>query len=119
MAIRYLIENHNEIINAIQNSVDNGIYVIGYISAKKYIKAQGLTSYENINRIGILRESSKVRLRYSRHSAFSSNLNIPKNTIVNIIEKRGNWIKLEAHIKEQNIEGWIEESKVTKFKKEN
>ncbi|MGE7948307.1 hypothetical protein, partial [Lysinibacillus sp. NPDC093688] len=119
IAIRYLIENHYEIINAIQNSVDNGIYVIGYISAKKYIKEQGLTSYENVNRIGILRVSSKVRLSYSRHSAFSSNVNIPKDTIVNIIEKRRNWVKVEAQIEEQNIEGWIEESKVIKFKKEN
>ena len=119
MAIKYLIENHYEIINAIQNAVDNGIYVIGYISAKKYIKEQGLTSYENVNRIGILRVSSKVRLSYSRHSAFSSNVNISKDTLVNIIEKRRNWIKVEAQIGEQIIEGWVEESKVIKFKKEN
>lgn len=92
----FVAQNHYEIIEAIQNSVDKGIYVIGYISAKKYIEKESLTSYENINRIGILIVSSKVRLNNSKKSAFSSNVKLPKETIVNIQMKNGNWIKIDV-----------------------
>ncbi|MFJ8517717.1 hypothetical protein [Lysinibacillus xylanilyticus] len=114
----FATENHYEIIDSIQNSVNEGTYVTGYISAKKYVKEERLALYQNINRIGILRVSSNVRLNNSRKSAFSSNIKLPKETVVNILMRKGNWIKIEVHFEDTIIEGWIEESKIIKFKRE-
>ncbi|MGY4794875.1 hypothetical protein ACVNNN_07720 [Lysinibacillus fusiformis] len=117
MLFGIVIENHMLIINTIQESLSNGIYVIGYAHAKKVIKKEGLSRYENINLIGLIRINSYLRISPNRHSTPIHSEKLPLDTVINIIERKKNWVKVEANINEISIIGWIEESKIIKFKR--
>lgn len=114
----FLIDNHEVIISIIQESIQSGIYVVGYSQARKFIKNNGLSKYENINYIGILRTDSLLRSSYSKNSSLILSNPVKINTIVNIIERKSKWIKIEVKIKDSLISGWVEKSKVIKFKRQ-
>ncbi|MFJ8516562.1 hypothetical protein [Lysinibacillus xylanilyticus] len=111
------IENHEVIIDMIQESIKNGIYVVGYTNAKQFVRKNGLSRYENINHIGILRVDSTIRVSNSKVSSLVITNTIKANTVVNIIKRKRNWIKIETKTGDYSISGWIEESKIIKFKR--
>ncbi|MER2153227.1 MAG: hypothetical protein ABS917_03520 [Solibacillus sp.] len=113
----YVVDNHTIIIETIQNSLYNGIYVIGYAHAKKVIKKEGLSRYENLNLIGLIRVPSYIRIIPNKRATPIHSEKVPLDTVVTIVERRKNWFKVEAILNEVSIEGWIEESKVIRFKR--
>ncbi|CAH0309011.1 hypothetical protein SRABI96_04906 [Peribacillus sp. Bi96] len=68
--------------------------------------------------LGFLRTESKLRTRPSNKSHLVSKEPISKNTVIFPVEKKGNWILVEVDTKDDLYIGWVEESKVIKFKLE-
>ncbi|RIJ62822.1 SH3 domain-containing protein [Rummeliibacillus sp. TYF005] len=112
----YIQDNfHLSIIESLQDVIDNSHMVIGYISAKKYIQKNGLFDYKYLNEIAIIQKNAVLRITDSRKSKIITSAKA--NTVVNIMEKKGNWLKVQIPMEDEYYEGWIEESKVKKFKK--
>ncbi|WP_137791935.1 hypothetical protein [Bacillus sp. E(2018)] len=69
-----------------------------------------------IGEMAFLRVESHLRNCPHKQSHLSSTKAVSQNTVVFPIEKRGNWILIEVETKTDAFIGWIEESKVVKFK---
>lgn len=110
-------ENHLTMINDIQKHIPEAIVTVGYLEAKKFIESEGLSEYEYINKVGIIRVDTIIREGKTKNALAIKEIKI--NTVVNILEKKGNWIKIQLPINNEYIEGWVEESTVLKFKKAN
>ena len=107
----YLLANHEIILNSIQENVEE------YVDIQKYVKNEGLDKYEYINSVGVTRTETLLREGNSRSAPVIYSDKVKINTVVSILEKKGNWLKVELNLDNHCIEGWIEESKVEKFKK--
>lgn len=68
--------------------------------------------------LGFLRTESKLRTRPSKKSHLVSKKPVSKNTVIFPVEKKGNWVLVEVETKDEFYIGWVEESKVIKFKLE-
>ncbi|MFE4243879.1 hypothetical protein [Peribacillus butanolivorans] len=68
--------------------------------------------------MGFLRTESKLRTRPSKKSHLASKEPISKNTVIFPVGKKGHWILVEVETTNGFYTGWIEESKVIKFKLE-
>lgn len=80
-----------------------------------------LTKYIKIyptDQVAFLREETYLRKGLSKNAPVVSNTKISTKTVLTIIERRGNWIKVEIDTGESCGEiGWIQESMSIKFKK--
>ncbi|WP_184117611.1 hypothetical protein, partial [Rummeliibacillus stabekisii] len=111
------VENHFSLVNKLQINIYEH-EVNNYREVKQIIKTDNnLSNYEYLNEIGILRKDTFIRNSNNRNSHFSYLHAIPENTVVSIIENRKNWILIQFKIEDEYVEGWVEESKVIKFKK--
>lgn len=108
-------ENHFTMINDIQKHIPEAVVTVGYLEAKKFIESEGLSEYEYINKIGVIRTDTIIREGKTKNAPAIKEIKI--NTVINIVEKKGNWIKIQSPINNEYIEGWVEESTVIKFKK--
>ena len=113
----FTLENHQIIIDNIQDYLNGGVYVVGYAYAKKFVKKEGLSKYDKINHIGVLRVDAKLRISNSKTSSSVYSRELKANSVVNIIEKKGNWLKVQTSKNGEYFDGWIEKSKVIKFKR--
>ncbi|MET3728640.1 hypothetical protein ABID52_002221 [Fictibacillus halophilus] len=66
--------------------------------------------------LGFLRIESHLRNRPQKQSRLASPELVSKNTVVFPIKKEGNWILVEVETNTDAFIGWIEESKLIKFK---
>ncbi|WP_409276395.1 hypothetical protein V1499_22970 (plasmid) [Neobacillus sp. SCS-31] len=69
--------------------------------------------------LGFLREESFLREGSKRTAPLVTYEKLPKNAIVTILERKGNWVKIQVH-SDNDLSGevgWLEESKVNKFEK--
>ncbi|HWK24755.1 MAG TPA: hypothetical protein VNS08_17205 [Ureibacillus sp.] len=69
-----------------------------------------------IQEMAFLRTESKLRTRPSNKAHLASEVPISKNTVVFPVEKKGNWILVEVETKDDVFIGWVQESRVIKFK---
>jgi hypothetical protein len=69
-----------------------------------------------IGNMAFLRVSSQLRHGTSKGAPIVSQEVISKNTVVIPIEKKGNWIKVQVETIDGFYTGWLEESKIVKFK---
>ncbi|MFS0643666.1 SH3 domain-containing protein [Siminovitchia sp. 179-K 8D1 HS] len=69
-----------------------------------------------MGQMGFLRVSSELRERPSKKSPRVMKEYIRKNTVVIPLERKGNWIKIEVEAETEIYVGWVQESKVIKFK---
>lgn len=81
---------------------------------KVFINNQELE--QPIGQMGFLRVSSKFREYPSKNSPFSTEIAISKNTVVTPLQRKGNWIKVESETVDGVFTGWIQKSKIVKFK---
>lgn len=68
--------------------------------------------------MAFLRIECHLRTRPSKQSHLASKEPVPRNTVVFPTQKKGNWILVEVETKDDVYIGWVEESKVIKFKVE-
>ncbi|WP_075982601.1 SH3 domain-containing protein [Bacillus massilinigeriensis] len=115
--VSLIIDNHLLIIETIKESLSSGVYVVGYAHAKKVIKKEGLSRYENLNLIGLTRVDSLLRTSPNKKTNPVASQKVPLDTVVSVLEKKKNWLKIETYIDGEHIIGWIEGSKVNKFKR--
>ncbi|MEK5528529.1 hypothetical protein MKX79_03920 [Viridibacillus sp. FSL R5-0468] len=108
--------NHQVVIDSMQKQIPIGVKVDSSV-VKKVIKDEGISEYENIHHIGIVRVETFIREGKSKNAPVTYSKKIKVNTVVNIIGKKGNWVKIEVALNEEYIDGWVEESKIVKLKK--
>ncbi|MGE7916817.1 hypothetical protein [Lysinibacillus xylanilyticus] len=113
----WLIENHELIIQTIQSSIEESTYLIGYAGAKKVLKEKNLTKYDKINLIGIVRKDTFLRESNSKSAQPVISEMIKTDTVVNILQRTRSWVKIQVLIANEQLEGWVEESIVVKFKR--
>jgi hypothetical protein len=78
----------------------------------RYVKANPT------DQVAFLRKESYLRQGPCKTSPVIETNRISKNTVFTILQRRNNWIKVEVYNGDlQGVLGWIEESKVVKFKK--
>lgn len=79
-----------------------------------------VTKYVKVNPYGdiaFLRTDSHIRKGRTKTSPLHTAHKISSNTVLTIIERRNNWLRVEIENEETCFIGWVEESKVVKFKK--
>jgi hypothetical protein len=112
-----------------QIAADNHDYEIGkQISEKinetdivKSVKKSFINNPEiepPIGELAFLRIESNIRTRPSKQAHFVSNTPVLKNTVVFPVDWKGKWVLIEIETNEGFYTGWVEESKVIKFKLE-
>jgi hypothetical protein len=69
-----------------------------------------------IGEMAFLRIETPLRTLPQKQSHIVSNGQINKNTVVIPVHKKGNWVLVEVETKEEFFTGWVEESKLIKFK---
>lgn len=104
---------NTEVKTAIINTVNDSMVVRDARKViTKYVKANPVEQIAFVRADGFLRQGA------SRNSPVVQGSKVSKNTVLTIIEKRSHWVKVE--IENANLcgeIGWIEESKVIKFKR--
>ena len=66
--------------------------------------------------LGYLRVTTFVREGPKKTTPLAMNKVIQSNTVVTLLERKGNWIEVQIDEEEACYVGWVEESKVIKFK---
>jgi hypothetical protein len=69
-----------------------------------------------VGEMAFLRTETHLRNRPQKQSHLASAEPVSQNTVVFPIERKGNWILVEVETKTDAFIGWIEESKLVKFK---
>lgn len=107
-----LLDNHEAIIFALQKRAKS------LFEVKHYMKEEGLFKYEYVNKIGITRVETVLRKGNSRTAPIKEDGKLQTNTVVSILAMRGNWLQVQVTTESDQFEGWVEKSKVIRFKKE-
>lgn len=108
----FAYDNHDyEVKEKVQTIVNDSKYGKAY---QKIFINEGI-EYP-IAPIGYLRKSTLIRNGPKRTTPLSEKVVIPKNTVVTIIGRKGNWLMIQIDREDNCYFGWIEESKLIKFK---
>lgn len=106
---QYNSEVKSAIVDRVQESMawqDTRKVIIRYVGANP------------VDAIAFMRTEGTLRNGASKTSPVVSSSKLTKNTVLTVVERRNNWIKVEVDSGEFCGEiGWLEESKVIKFKK--
>ncbi|MBG9450429.1 hypothetical protein ABE67_14120 [Cytobacillus firmus] len=82
-----------------------------------------LTRYVKVNpteQVAFLRKESYLREGTSKRAPVVSQTKITPKTVLTIVERKNNWVKVEVNTGDSCGEiGWVQESTVIKFKKDN
>jgi hypothetical protein len=101
-----------EIKNEIQSIIKDSTYGKAY---------QRIFINENIeyplSEVGYLRTDTLIREGAKQTAPVNIHEIIPHKTVVTILTRKGNWIKILISDKDHYYTGWVEKSKVVKFKK--
>lgn len=89
------------------------------LGAKRYVrKAEPAKKLKYINYMGITRVETVLREGSSRKAPIVENGKLAAKTVVLIEERKGNWIKVHVIDEDEELVGWVEESKVIRFHKQ-
>jgi hypothetical protein len=110
-----VISNHNADVS---NTVSTFINENEQITKVRKVFINNPNIEQPIGNMAFLRVSSQLRQGTSKGAPLVSQDVVSKNTVVLPIEKKGNWIKVQVETINGCYFGWIEESKVIKFKLE-
>lgn len=79
-----------------------------------------ITKYVKVDpygQIAFLRSDSYIREGTSKSAPVVTDTLITNKTVLTIVERRNNWLKVQIDLEDSCLYGWIEESKIIKFKK--
>jgi hypothetical protein len=98
-----------EIVNTVEESMvykDMRKIIIKYVKVNPY------------SQIAFLRDDAYLRQGTSKNAPIVTNTKIKTNTVLTIIDRRNNWLLVQVDNSDScGRYGWIQESKVVKFKK--
>lgn len=127
-----ILENHQMVVDTLQETINSlistfGDNLIAKATVRDVIEEQTLSDYEHLNLIGILRVDTFIRKGSSKNAPLAIPNKLKANTVVNLLElsqklnvkRKQNWLKVNVKIDDDYVEGWVEESKVQRFKKVN
>ncbi|MEK4671118.1 hypothetical protein [Niallia sp. FSL R7-0271] len=86
------------------------------VSSVKKVFSKNHEIEKPLGDMAFLRTDSHLRTRPNKQSHLVSKDAVSRNTVVFPIEKKGNWILVEVETKNHFVIGWVQESKVIKFK---
>ena len=114
LLISFTISTFNGDVKAfLQNRIQ---YSVTVNEARKAI-----TKYINVpiveEQIAFLRTDGVLREGRSQPSPAITP--VSEKTVLSILQRKGNWLQVQIETDNYCIEGWVEESKVVKFKKVN
>lgn len=120
---QYIVDTFHETINSLVSTF--GDYLVAKATIRDAIEEQNLSDYEHLNLIGVLRTDTYLRKGSSKNAPLATPQKIKVNTVVNLLEinqklttkRKQNWLKVHVKIADEYVEGWIEESKIQRFKK--
>lgn len=105
--------NHD---NEVKNQVQSIINDTSYGKAYKKIFVNNKKVEKPIGKLGYSRVQLLIRSGPKRTSPVVEKQIVPKNTVVILLERKGNWLKVQVEHDISCYIGWVEESKITKFK---
>lgn len=110
------LDYHDTIILAIQRISSES--ASGYGGIASIVRQEGYSEYEFINCIGLIRVETVLRDEASIQASHTHPEKLKVDTVVSIMGQEGSWIKVRWTSDDDEVEGWVEESKVIRFRKE-